>query len=498
MYSRKGQKTTYSSRKRHRSSSNPVPTSSPVKPAVLLDDDMSVAEMTTRMKKRSRAALRHNSGGGATQSDGAEQNGLHDEVERPSKRRRGMLSDSRTPLNEKPLEINTPSAPIQQYLDTHMEEDEEALKTPAARIRPPVVQPSKSYHETEPLSPLPASARSRRVLKTRASSKYLKENIPQNPRSLLTATSLASPFHSQHTTPVTSPKPNAPVDEMSTSIAVVNAQKNSRTKFGTGRTRSAASTLRRPSNRSGPNSPSVHSNIHRRPSESNLQAKNRQQWLVPAQTDEVAKKRSAYRPSRLNQSISREGSFFDAAPQACSTPLHPIRTARGLQYDTDMTPRLPFHLANTDTPLVRDASMGTEDDTPRVSMLPRTSAFRAHSNDSIFGESISPEEGEQTQTNAIIPPLYRKGMRRATVHIPEDSIFSSAIDFSVSIGPNQPRPTTVDKPDSSNSPSDIVLPHSVAAPPSSPTVQGSPLSSEGGDDLRDMFSILGLDGAPHC
>lgn len=332
------------------------------------------------------------------------------------------------------------------------------VKTPIARNPPLEPETIKPIRDSESLSPLPSAAHSRRILKTRASSKYLKENVGSGQsHGLLSANSLASPFHSQHTTPATSPRPTT---EGGSSRPA--SKSTYRSKLGTGRTRSAGSAVRRHSaNRSGPNSPSISSNIHRRPSESNLHHKSKQNWLVSVEPDEVLRKKAAYRPTRLNQSFSREGSFFDSTPLACSTPLHPSQ--KKLTFDTPS--RSPFG----------ETSVGDEM-TPRVSTL-------SFANDSIFVP--------QQDTGRL-----RIVGRRTTVHLPEDSIFSSALDFSTFL-PDQNSTVGLSnrtRLGASAARTKEFSTCSTIAPPTSPVGSVSPASSDGGDELRDMFSILGLDG----
>lgn len=434
------------------------------------------------MRKRSRANLRGSQDAGVTQSDGGERSSPEESgsdvaaAGMPSKKRKFGTGNNtaRIPLKDHKVDSNAPLM-LTVSSGSNDEMDISMIKTPVARHPPTEPDTVKPPRESGSLSPLPSASHSKRILKTRASSKYLKENTGSGQAGgLLSANSLASPFHSQHTTPATSPRPSKVHGDSHT------AHKNpNRSKLGAGRTRSAGSAIRRHSaNRSGPSSPSITSGIHRRPSESNLH-KSKQNWLVPVQPDEVLRNKVAYKPTRLNQSFGREGSFFEGTPLACSTPMHTSQKQRS----SDATFRLPFNKSE----LI--ASAKADDSTPRASIFSRESIFSDHS----------------ASSHPPVDPRRNAG-RRTTVHMPEDSIFSTALDFSTFL---QDPPLPLKAARAANAVYDTIASHTkkearnvasdklsvTMAPPASPVSSTSTTSSDGGDELRDMFSILGLDGA---
>ena len=213
-------------------------------------------------------------------------------------------------------------------------------------------------------------------------------------------------------------------------------------------------------------------------------------------------------PSQV--SYAREASFFNNSPQACSTPLPRNRTTLldipptpGFATDLDATPRLPLTLASAALTLDENEDCSRLDGpTPRARPLRMglTLDSLLGTEDSLFPDSYIHDrplisEGLAKPLEPVASPGNTR--RRMTIHLPEDSIFSSAIDLSVSVTAKQVPTSAVEKVGASSGASANEQESSsdppVPVPPSSPTLPASPVSSDG-DELRDMFSILGLDG----
>lgn len=528
----------YSAKRRQRSISNPhyrpVGPSSPLKQLGSQDADLSVAEMSRRMMKRSRSGLSRS----GSASTGASPNDPNDEGDgrvrdvRPAKKSRVGCELEDAKAMRVPLQtILEPGSNIPAD-DSGMSVDMDLtsvlqLKTPTPREDTAPMLPGATHIPTRDreapdfLSPLPSNHSSKRILAHRASSTQLKENRPRISGAIRSASasntgngllspaplSLASPFNS---------RPGSP------SRKRLASRRSS--KKGTGktlnRTRSVGTDLRRKatmrsySRAVSPDATGATLNRHPSHPTSLASRKDKEEWFISPRLKQPGLNTS---PSNRAQTPTpqvpyvREASFFNASPQACSTPV-PRNRATVLDVpptpgflDPDATPRLPLTFqsaAALSFDNKKDNSI-LDGPTPRARPLRTSSALDSLlcAEDSLFPDSDMrdaprlPDEELNQKLESSAP--IDKARRRMTIHLSQDSIFSSAMDLSVSMTAKQPlmsapsqvgqAPVSVVTSTGNSSDPELLV------PPSSPAMPVSPASSEG-DELRDMFSILGLDG----
>ncbi|KAI5124271.1 hypothetical protein M0805_005120 [Coniferiporia weirii] len=510
MFSRRPPLAVYSAKRRQRSISNPhprpVPSSSPLKQLGEQDADLTVGEMSRRMMKRSRSSLkRSHSGPDPTKAASAgaspeERSAL--EGVRPAKKAR---TSTRTPL----ATISGPGFSNQNALvdeDGTVDMDLTSmaqLKTPVAREGPVQVKSNDATVNEEPdfLSPLPTSRTAKRVIAHRSNSN-LRENrptkAPANSNDIIMSSApddLASPFHS---------RPVSPNSSQLTVKKAFNKKLNRTCSVGTDLRRRA--TMRSFSRAVSPASNVSSPGFHRRPSlpnSQNNQKKENQDWLVPAQLKRPTGQKAPRRLMDPNTPFVREGSFFRTVPEACSTPITttsrffarahlPISETIG---DTDATPRLPLTLRQAAAlPNSHVVSM-IDESTPRARPMQDAATLTCpRTEDSLFPTSLSPSFDPAESISQAAPfrkaTQHRKERGRVEAHLSEDSIFSSSLDFSLSTTIKQSTGPVITASDAAGRAFPDPL---LTAPPSSPTVASTSSVSSDGDELRDMFSILGLD-----
>ena len=429
--------TIYSSKRRQRSISNPHGrpnlSSSPLKVLSTEDEDITITEMSQRMRKRSRANMKRMPSGDARKaaSVGTSPTERLDDA-RPVKR--SKVQAHRTPLAE--LERTDNNAQTMLLGDDTQDMGLTSIaemKTPAVSevpTKPPKLKApasdldaSEKDEESDFLSPLPTTKFAKRVTAHRSSSS-LKEASRKS-----ASGSLASPFNS---------RPGSP--------GRLNMKENRNKRIN--RTRSVGTDLRRRAalrSLSRAESPSSNASSPgiQKPSEE-------QAWSVPAHVKHSISQKTPRRPSETSVLPASETSFFDSAPIACSTPISKSTANLPQRRDIDATPKIPA--LNFEAFSDFHDSMILDDPTPRApintdSLLPSQTIPRAFTT---VQERILSFESNSTDTSA-------KHTSGKTVTL-------------------------------SGSPT--------MAPPCSPT-NGlglvSPMSSDG-DELHDMFSILGLDG----
>lgn len=487
--------TIYSSRCRQRSTSNPyprpAPSSSPIKQLDNQDEELSVEEMSRRMTKRSRNNAKRyllDSTPMRSASLGASPLDCIDDEAPPFKKKR---ITSREPL----ATIKAPCSNIQRTLTDNEETvdmditsvvKDIQVRTPAPREIDlgPEKPDTVASEEVDSLSPLPTLLKAKRVIAHRSNSN-LRENATrkanQKNKKTLAHTlldDLDSPFHS---------RPGSP-------NATGYSHDKSRNKI-LNRTRSVGTDLRRRatlrshsravSPASNTSSPATRRHPSQPTSRMNLRQENKE-WLVPAQFKPGLVQKTPRRPSDAGIPFLRESSFFESVPDACSTPVrHFATTLPDCSVDIDATPRLPHTLRPT-TPVNQQDTSILDDPTPRASIFNNP---LLPIKDSLFppaSAAYSSKDVHHYSTKAT-PGRMR---RRITAHYSQDSIFSSALDFSMtasgSLLSGALPPCTVE---------DVHPTSMILAPPSSPIpVKKNGSSESSGDELRDMFSTLGLDG----
>lgn len=492
--------TVYSSKRRQRSISNPhtrpVNSSSPLKP-LANDADVTVEEMSRRMMKRSRSGLKRSLQSSETFKSASVGTSPVDrplEEARPAKR-------SRANTPRAPLQTiigpghNTPLAPAtlepleeEGLVDMELTDVAE-LKTPAPREGPDKKEKDIVVNEeSDFLSPLPSSRLAKRVIAHRTSSSSLPENKNKKTTSsddcmLLSpsASDLASPFHSRPGSPHLNryAVKNALNKKLTRTRSVGTDLRRRATMRSLSRAVSPASNASSPGTRRNPSLPS-----------SQGRQKENQDWKVPAKFKQPKGQVISRKPSETSIPFVRESSFFGSVPEACSTPVQAKRFSTFVPptpgRDVDATPRV--------APGARGPSLFNADannflldePTPRARpSVENVAAALFQEDDSLFPDSptIPPEDtaGESTRIQA---PL--KARRRLLHVVSEDSIFSGRGSLTFGNEGNSACTSGKTKVDAESA---------TLAPPSSPAVQQMSPSSSDGDELRDMFSILGLDGA---
>ncbi|KAL5513218.1 hypothetical protein ACEPAH_3616 [Sanghuangporus vaninii] len=489
----------YSSKRRQRSISNPhsrpVNSSSPLKP-LASDADTTVEEMLKRMMKRSRSGLKRSFSGSETfksASVGASPIDRPLEEARPAKRSK---SSARAPLQTilEPSH-NTPLAPLEEEGSADMDlTDVVELKTPAPREDPANKEKDTTVNEeSDFLSPLPSSRLAKRVIAHRTSSSNLSENkdkkaAPSGDYMLLSpaASDLASPFHS---------RPGSPHPNRRAVKNALNKKLNRTRSVGTDLRRRA--TMRSFSRAVSPASNASSPGARRHPSLPNSQGhqKENQDWLVPAKFKQPLGQATPRRPSETSVPFVRESSFFDSVPEACSTPVQVRRISAIVPptpgRDIDATPRVKLGARSSALFIASPNNFALDEPTPRAKPLDENvAAALFQTEDSLFPDSptIPTEDSIGEPTRRSVPLNTR---RQLISHASEDSIFSAgheAPTLKTRLGGDALPISGRTK----------VEPESVTlAPPSSPALQPMSPSSSEGDELRDMFSILGLDEDDH-
>ncbi|KAH9893528.1 hypothetical protein C8Q73DRAFT_697354 [Cubamyces lactineus] len=403
--------TTYSRRRaHHRQSTYDASQSSPIKPLSPDTEDVSFALMAQRMNKRARLAA-HSS---MTDTDTLPPVVHREKDERPSKRAKSLVADrSRLSLEDNRLQTHymlddfarfapTLQTPLQCFPSDHSME----LSSTTGQTALP-----------DQLSPLPVA----KCIITRTSSRNFKENAGQP----ITRRPLASPFSSRPGSRTSSPhksassKPGRHIKSrtLSQSGALkekavdrnislsVQATHGMKTRTGLDNSR-------------GKVTGAVHTRASSIPTlQPPLDHISSEAWLVPP--------KALFRPAQASGSDS-EGdtaldtadtdhtSFFRDAPIQISTPPRRQRSAtigvwaRGLMPQIDADPPPPVRSFPYDS----DVDM-TDSSRPG-----------------------SPSDSRSSRGN---PPRRR---RRTIVHLPSDSLFSSSLDFSALMSETErfPRP----------------------------------------------------------
>ncbi|OCB86391.1 hypothetical protein A7U60_g6509 [Sanghuangporus baumii] len=491
----------YSSKRRQRSISNPhsrpVNSSSPLKP-LASDADTTVEEMSKRMMKRSRRGLKRSFSGSETfksASVGASPIDRPLEEARPAKRSK---ASARAPLQTilEPSH-NTPLAPLEEEGSADMDlTDVVELKTPAPREDPANKEKDTTMNEeSDFLSPLPSSRLAKRVIAHRTSSSDLAENkdkkiAPRGDYMLFSpaASDLASPFHS---------RPGSPHPNRRAVKNALNKKLNRTRSVGTDLRRRA--TMRSFSRAVSPASNASSPGARRHPSLPNSQGhqKENQGWLVPSKFKQPLGQATPRRPSETSVPFVRESSFFDSVPEACSTPVQVRRISAIVPptpgRDIDATPRVTLGARSSALFNANTNNFASDEPTPRARpSVENVAAALFQTEDSLFPDSPTiPAEDSVREPARGSAPLNTR--RRLINHTSEDSILSPCREA--------PTPAKKTRPEG-----DALLisgrtkaePESVTlVPPSSPAVQPMSPSSSEGDELRDMFSILGLDEDDH-
>ncbi|KAJ8495339.1 hypothetical protein ONZ51_g1746 [Trametes cubensis] len=504
--------TTYSRRRaHHRQSTQDASQSSPIKPLSPDTEDVSFALMAQRMNKRARLAA-HSSINDTdtliTLADG-------EKDERPVKRAKSLVADrSRLSLDGNRLEAHymledfarfgpTLQTPLQCFPSDHSMEVSSAFD--------PTTAPDQ-------LSPPPVAKR----IITRTSSRNFKENAgPSTSRR-----PLASPFSSRPGSRASSPHKHAKIKPGRHTKSRTLSQSGALKEKAFDRNTSQYTQVpHHTKTRIGPNVtlprlPPAHTRTSSIPTpQPPLDHISSGHWLIPA--------KALSRPIQQADSDGEgdiphdttdtdHGSFFRDAPIQASTPPRRQRSAtigiwaRGLMPQIDADPPPPVRSFPYDS----DVDM-TDSSRPG-----------------------SPSDSRSSRGN---PPRRR---RRTIVHLPSDSLFSSSLDFSAlmsdterfprppaSEGSRSPEPnligvnsdlapafslqnsplhadTQLDAPviaaSSGSSGSCAIATGTVheeaglpRPPPSSPS-SGPPgvgiIPEVDGDELLDLFSVLGLDG----
>ncbi|KAL5492441.1 hypothetical protein ACEPAI_3888 [Sanghuangporus weigelae] len=490
----------YSSKRRQRSISNPysrpVNSSSPLKP-LARDADTTVEEMSKRMMKRSRSGLKRSFSGSETfksASVGASPIDRPLEEARPAKRSK---STARAPLQTilEPSH-NTPLAPLEEEGSADMDlTDVIELKTPAPREDPANKEKDTTMNEeSDFLSPLPSSRLAKRVIAHRTSSSNLAENkdkktAPSGDYMLLSpaASDLASPFHS---------RPGSPHPNRRAVKNALNKKLNRTRSVGTDLRRRA--TMRSFSRAVSPASNASSPGARRHPSLPNSQGhqKENQDWLVPAKFKQPLGQAAPRRPSESSVPFVRESSFFDSVPEACSTPVQARRISAIVPptpgRDIDATPRVTLGARSSALFIASPNNFALDEPTPRARpSVENVTAALFQTEDSLFPDSptIPTEDSPHEPTRGSALNARRRLVNLAS----EDSIFST--------GREAPTPAKKTRLEGDvlliSGRTKVVLEAVTLAPPSSPAAQPMSPSSSEGDELRDMFSILGLDEDDH-
>lgn len=414
-------KNIYSSKRRQRSISNPhgrpPQSSSPLKVLSTEDEDITVTEMSLRMKKRSRSGMKRllTGGGDAPKAASVGTSPAERADARPNKKSKIQ----RTPL----AELDRRDSNIQSAFLEDRTQDMDLtncaeIKTPAAREavpKPPKLKApaddldaSEKDEESDFLSPLPFSKFAKRVIAHRSSSS-LRE---ASQKSSGLAGSLASPFNS---------RPGSPghLNLKAIRDKTIN------------RTRSVQNDLRRRAAlRSFSRAESPSSNA----SSPGIQ-KSSESWSVPDHIKQSISQKTPRRPSATGV-LPNSDTSFSFSPIACSTPIK----NQNSRLDINATPRFP----SFDLSFHSEDDMALDDPTPRASAI--SESLLAQKPDMILFPNVQ-ERISSAETNKS------RSSRRVLV--------SESLTI---------------------------------APPVSPTSgMVSPMTSDG-DELRDMFSILGLDG----
>lgn len=483
----------YSAKRRKRSISNPhpqaIPPSSPLKTLDSeADGDLSIAEMSRRMLKRSRSSLKRALpcsertkafSVGTSPADGPL------EGARPAKKTRTSVRP--------PLATIAEPAQTEQNMTTDMNAnaymdltDIAQVKTPAPQantLAPTAADSADKGEGTDFLSPLPTYHNAKRVIAHRRSSQSLKENQPSNKKSTTPSdmdVDLASPFHSRPTSPKSSRSLIKNMKTLNRTRSVGTDLRRRATMRSFSRAQSPTSNTSTPASRH-PSLPGSQS-----------KSKEKQEWFVPAQLKKPVNKKMHRSNTDTEMPFVRESSFFDGVPVACSTPIAKNRVLMPPPTpgpaDLEATPRLPLFLRNrSNTPTRTDLPL-LDEPTPRAQPGLNTLLSASTHDGSLFSDVI------QTKASENIPPVSMKDGEqqgpRMAIHLSKDSIFSSALDFSATYAPRENNDSTTDSSASGKLLSDSVI----FAPPTSPTASPASRTSSDGDELRDMFSIMGLDG----
>jgi hypothetical protein len=228
-----------------------------------------------------------------------------------------------------------------------------------------------------------------------------------------------------------------------------------------------------------------------------------QDWLVPPPQDNPILHGNLRDIRTLEASLSREGSFFAQSPQAFSTPAHNhgrlSRSAHtpstsGLQHLQKAAHGINKQLSSDD--VVDNVTM--RESTPRARMM--LDDYIAYPEDTVPSDTLEPaksaDEGHGSPLQAV--------RQRTHFHFSEDSIFSSALDFSQTMTMKQPlRIPAASAVKESVDPSKLNefllttrAPASKAVPLQDTSVAGpepSPAQSDR-EELRDLFAVFGIEG----
>ncbi|GJE91263.1 hypothetical protein PsYK624_074120 [Phanerochaete sordida] len=495
----------------------PARSSSPLEELSPSTHDVTLSEMSRRMKKRSRQVVAGKQP--AAEDDAADR--LAKKLRRPSQASlRESAHDS--------LISTVPSTPVHQHdhslpLDTQRIYDSlfETPDQPHQSTDPVAKSYAASLASADSLSPIPVA---RRML-SRPSSRNLKENSGRMSRQ-----GLASPFTSRPASRNSSPHPPSKTPVRRPLHA------KSRTLSSSFLDKSATSASKNTSKAPAANDPTYDSifsstapgtvlsttahsrsgSIPAMPSHL-LDHISPQDWLVPAKA--LSRTPPSFEDMELDDWAGQHASFYLGAPAKISTPPRRRRTTVTLQNYRPSLPPGPQAQSQTESMDLTDVMTGAEDETTD-------------------GESGVPPAQD---------PAHPRRRRRTVVHMSSDSIFSSALDFSAYMtefsptkvhGPARPAssqppalragdhaasaaldtavsvPVSLDPAFSPDvAPASPLQEHfSLSKPPApaanvprpvistpganrrSPTVRASPLQSPGGREVADLFQTLDLDG----
>ena len=440
-----------SSRKRARSSSS-QPRSRASSPQDATHEDITVTEMSRRMLKRSLSGVKNSS------------LGRKEDVGEPFSKKRKHTSRSRIPLAE---------VPQQRGLLEHLSY---IPKTPPPQIT--ATQDSIMSENSGVLSP-PISTGRRTLIRTDPREK---ENQARVSSSMLSSPCFAKqqPALGIQSTQILSLKPRSQLE----------------------RTRSTASALRRNSAKLTQQSTRSSQSALKRHTTAAQHAKKtvQQEWLIPPPQADPILHGSPRNVRALDFSISREGSFFANSPQAFSTPTHSHRPSPSSIQVTSA----PIFDCSQDGSGKTGSRTNLDEVVNDVTMNESTPRARMMLEDYItYPADLAHSDSPPAESSSRKPASSAQKIRRHThFHYSQDSIFSSALDFSETMTIKQPLPLasairkSVDPSrldellSKASTPAPLdVLSHVKAATPADP----SPGVSDR-EEMRELFSVFDING----
>ena len=228
----------------------------------------------------------------------------------------------------------------------------------------------------------------------------------------------------------------------------------------------------------------------------------RQEWLVPpAKANPIL--HSTSHAHAFDFSFTRESSFFAHSPQAFSTPVH----KRVLSLAPSITVPLQLSVSPSGTAL-RDTTQTNSDNaandvtmkeaTPRARMMMMMEDYITFPPDRQPSSDVTETEAAPSES---LTSSAQKNRQRTHFHFSEDSIFSSVLDFSKTMTIKRSLLVhTAIKTSADPERLKELLPNANLNTPTSVhtlpiTLTDLPASSQSDkEDLREMFSTLGIDG----